>query len=235
MSLIFCSVLEEEVKAVIQGLANSPSLYGMPQGLHNEPPRLRTELQKAVNQIESEFKPDAILLGYGLCSRGIEGVTTKTAKLVIPRAHDCITLLLGSRKRYSDYVNVYPATYFYSVGWNKHHIPPGPKRVEILRAEYTEKYGEDNADFLMESEQHWLNTYERATFIDTGVGPRESEAKRTQDSADFLGWKYDQQEGSLDLIRALISGDWNQEDFLVLEPGQTAKMTADDEIITNAD
>ena len=42
---------------------------------------------------------EAILFGYALCGNGLLGLTAFTVPLVIPRAHDCITLLLGSRQQ----------------------------------------------------------------------------------------------------------------------------------------
>jgi len=36
---------------------------------------------------------------------------------VVPRAHDCITLLLGSKERYAKLFGERPGTYWYSAGW----------------------------------------------------------------------------------------------------------------------
>ncbi|MCG9895038.1 MAG: DUF1638 domain-containing protein [Fimbriimonadaceae bacterium] len=233
--LIFCRVMEDEVRAVVAGLPCPPILRPMPQGLHNDPAELRSELQKAVDLAESEESPDEILLGYGLCSRGIEGVRTRRARLIIPKTHDCIALLLGSRKRHREQIAQNPATYWYSVGWNRHHVPPGPKRHRGLKERYTELYGEDNAEYLMESETAWMQEYDRAAFIDTGVGPVEAEAEHTRSCAEWLGWRYDRLAGSLEMIARLLRGKWSSEEFLVLQPGQTARMTADDEVIRPAD
>ena len=70
----------------------------MPQGLHDEPDKLRTEVQKALDIIHDiqGRAYDASLLGYGLCSNGIVGLSAKIP-IVVPRGHDCITLLLGSK------------------------------------------------------------------------------------------------------------------------------------------
>ena len=37
--------------------------------------------------------------------------------LVVPRAHDCITLFLGSKERYLDYFQTHPGVYFKTSGW----------------------------------------------------------------------------------------------------------------------
>ena len=37
--------------------------------------------------------------------------------LVIPRAHDCIALFMGSRQRYREYFDAHPGTYYRTSGW----------------------------------------------------------------------------------------------------------------------
>jgi hypothetical protein len=233
--LIYCAVLEDEFRRVLSAQGAVVPVTQMPQGLHDDPPKLRLELQKAVSQMEDDHRPEHILLGYGLCSRGIEGVVCRESRLVVPRAHDCITLLLGSRKRYSEQIQLQPATYWHSVGWNRHHLPPGPERVKKLLDSYTELYGEDNAEFLMEAEQHWIKSYSRSVFVDTGVGPVEEEAKKTEEAAQWLGWSYDRQEGSLKLLEMMVAGDFDPAEFLILEPGQSVRMTADEGVIQAVD
>lgn len=233
-AVITCSVLEGEVAHFAEGLQHIVRIDLMPQGLHNEPDRLRRDLQAAIDKVENETDAEAIVLGYGLCSRGTEGVRTARARLVIARAHDCITVLLGSRDRYSDYVRQAPGTYWYSPGWNKHHLPPGEERHRLLRDEYVEKYGEDNAEFLMETEQHWFSTYDRATYVDLGPGATEEDVAFTRQCANWLGWTFDRQRGDPALLKALLNCEWDDERFLVLEPGQTLRMTADERVVEAA-
>lgn len=232
--MITCAVLELEIEAFARDLPHVTAIVKVEQGLHNEPDRLRRELQVVVDQVEREHAPDAIVLGYGLCSRGVEGVCARSARIVLARAHDCITLLLGSKDRYADYVRRHPGTYWYSPGWNKHHIPPGEERHRRLLEQYVRQYGEDNAEFLMEQEQHWFKTYDRATFVDLGVSDAQTDEAYTARCAAWLGWGYDRQRGDPELLRALLSGPWDDERFLVLEPGQTVRMTADERIVEAA-
>jgi len=229
--VITCAVLEDEIGALLEPNGPTLQVVQLPQGLHDKPPRLRTELQETIEAVETEYHPDAIALGYGLCSRGIEGVHAQAARIVVVRAHDCITLLLGGRERYAEYVAAHPGTYWYSPGWNKNHLPPGPERYAHLRNHYIDQYGEDNADFLMESEQSWFKTYDRATFVHLGAGEVRKERANTKACAKWLGWGYDQVTGDPALLRDLINGRWDGDRFLVLEPGQTLRMTADDRII----
>lgn len=231
IAIITCAVLEDEIGRWKQDVANLVHVEMMPQGLHNDPPKLRLELQIAIDRVEARPEIEAIVLGYGLCSRGTEAVSTKRCKLVMARAHDCITLLLGSKERYAQYVKEFPGTYWYSPGWNRHHTPPGKERYEKLRAKYVAEYGEDNADFLMESEQHWFKTYEKATYVDLGAGVTPEDIAYTKSCADWLKWSFDHQKGDPQLLVDLLSGNWDNERFLVLEPGESLAMTADDQVI----
>lgn len=231
-AVITCAVLEAEITHFVQGLAHIVHIEMMEQGLHNEPDKLREKLQDAIHRIETQH-PDAevIVLGYGLCSRGTEGVRTNRCRLVIARAHDCITHLLGSKERYAEYVKQNPGTYWYSPGWNKHHLPPGQERYEKLHREYVEKYGADNAEFLMETEQHWFQTYNNAAFVDLGCGEVAKDLEHTRQCAKWLGWGCDHQRGDPALLKALLTGPWDDQRFLVLQTGQSFRMTADERII----
>ncbi len=229
--VLTCAVLDEEVMHYAQAQPNLLHIEVMPQGLHNDPPKLRRDLQAMVDQLERRFAPEAIVLVYGLCSRGTEGVVARNGRLVIARAHDCITHLLGDRQRYAQYVAEHPGTYWYSTGWNKHHIPPGQERYDKLHQQYVEQYGADNAEYLMETEQHWFQTYDRATFVDLTVRGTEPEAQYTRKCADWLKWDYDYQRGDPSLLRDLLSGPWDHERFVVCEPGQSFRLVPDDRVL----
>ena len=235
IAVVTCAVLEIELAHFARGLDHVVRIEVLEQGLHKEPDRLRRELQTAIERVEADTDAEAIVLGYGICSRGTEGVRTSRCKLVIARAHDCITHLLGCKDRYASYVAEHPGTYWYSPGWNLHHTPPGKKRHDDLYKEYSEKYGEDNAKFLMETEQHWFKSYDRATYVDLGVGATPEDLAFTQECAAWLGWKFDRQCGDPGLLKAMLAGDWDNERFIVLEPGQTFRMTADERVIEPAD
>jgi hypothetical protein len=228
---VTCAVVEEELRVLTSNLPNVLGIHVLPQGLHNTPNELRAQLQVAIHKAEQDYQPDAIALGYGLCSRGTEGVCTTRSLLVMARAHDCITLLLGSKERYAQYVREHPGTYWYSPGWNKHHIPPGETRFEKLRASYVEKYGEDNADFLMDSEQTWFSSYDRATYVDVGLAATEKDLAYTRECAQWLGWKFDHQQGDASLMRDLLAGTWDDDRFIVLQPGQTLELSPDERVV----
>jgi hypothetical protein len=206
--------------------ANTVDVVVMRQGLHNEPEKLRREVQKALD-ITSDIqdKPyDASLLGYGLCSNGIVGLTARIP-IVVPRGHDCITLLLGSKDKYKEYFDSHKGTYWFSPGWIETDNQPGKERFERTLKEYIEKFGEDNARYLMETEQGWLKEYKWATYIDWGFANSSQEKQFTKKAAEYLGWEYDEVKGDSGLMQRLVDGVWNENEFLVVKPGQ--KITED--------
>ena len=96
------------------------------QGLHREPHRLNTLVRDEIAAAEARNEPlDAILLGYGICSHGTVGITSSSYRIVVPRAHDCITLFLGSKERYLEEFSRAPGTYWFTPGFISGGIQPG--------------------------------------------------------------------------------------------------------------
>jgi len=221
LKCILCKVLQREAYWCAARSPHIIDIVLMPQGLHNTPDILRAEVQKEADKILDAAGNlyDAILLGYGLCSNGVAGISCKT-EMIIPRAHDCITLLLGSRHLYQEYFDSHRGTYWYSVGWLENSPMPGPERLNALKAEYTEKYGADNAEFLMETEQGWMKEYQWATFVDWGLPGTDAQKKYTRNCASHLNWQYDEVIGSSGLMQRFFDGQWNQDEFLHVQPGQ---------------
>src|SRR5512137_986149 len=93
LQLITCKVLQREAYFCASRSPNVVDVVLMEQGLHDEPDRLRREVQKALERTcDVQGRPyDVSLLGYGLCSNGTVGLQA-AIPVVIPRAHDCITV-----------------------------------------------------------------------------------------------------------------------------------------------
>ena len=221
LQFITCKVLQREAYYCAARSKNVVDVVLMEQGLHNEPDRLRTEVLKALeNTRDVQGRPyNASLLGYGLCSNGIVGLSAEIP-IIVPRGHDCITLLLGSKDKYQEYFDSHRGVYWYSPGWIESDEQPSKERYERLLKEYKEKYGDDNAQYLMEVEQNWIKEYSWATFIDWGLTDSGEYKNYTKRCAEFLHWNYEELKGSPALMQKLIDGDWNESEFLVVEPGQ---------------
>lgn len=210
-------------------------------GLHDKPDDLRTRLQRGIDETSSDAY-DVIALAYGLCGKAGEGITARSIPLVMPRAHDCITLFLGSRQRYESEFNRCPGTYWYALDYlersgrygSQMGLGAGLGEVGATYDEYVRKFGKDNADYLMEVMSAWQSHYDRAVYIDMGVGDGSEIEARAEDDAAARGWNFERVAGDLILVRRLLDGDWG-EDFLILNPGQQVRMTASGDVIRAVD
>jgi hypothetical protein len=231
LAVIACAVLADEINHFAASRPQVRRIEILPQGLHNEPVRLQRELQTAVDRAEADPAVDAIVLGYGLCSRGVENLRHPRCPLVIARAHDCVTLFLGDKERYATYLREHPGTYWYTPGWIKSATPPGPDREKRLRAEFAQKFDPEEVDYLMEMEQHWVTNYSRATYVGLGVNETAKDVAYTRTCAACLGWQFDHLQGDSALLTALLDGAWDEARFLVVPPFHSIRLTADDSII----
>lgn len=237
---IACDVL---ARSVYLAAAHSPHIVDVILerfGLHISPNKLRQTLQAHIDATSQDDIYDAVLLAYGLCGMATNGLRAGAVPLIIPRAHDCITLFLGGRDRYDQEFNNCPGTYWYVQDFvergDSEEIPLSigavtAGKIENQYAAFVEKYGADNAAYLMEVMGAWQAHYERGAFIDMVVGEGEHVATRAQEDAQRHGWRYERLLGDMILIKHLLNGDWDQNDFLVLQPGQQIEMVGGEEII----
>ncbi len=244
LKVIACKVLERELSLLLARHENFIDVTYLRQGLHNEPQKLQETLQAEIDRIDSgdclytcdtkdmcgDF--DAILLGYGLCSNGIVGLSSKKYKLIVPKAHDCITLFLGSKEKYKEYFDSMDGgIYWYTPGWIENTIMPSQQRYDVIYKHYEELYGEDNAEYLMEMEQGWLKEYKVCTYVNWKELPFPRHIDYTRQCSDYLGWKFDILEGDISLMQRFVDGNWNEEDFAIIQPGQKVEPSFDENVI----
>ncbi len=231
LAVIACDVLEDETRHFARALPHVRELIMLPQGLHKEPTRLQRELQTAIDRAEALPHIEAIALVYGLCSRGVENLRHARCPLVLARAHDCVTLFLGSKERYAAYVLEHPGTYWYTPGWIKTGTQPGPDRAAYQRAAYAGKFDADDIEYLVEMDREGLANYSRATYVDLGVGDTARDIAYTRRCADCLGWSFDEVNGDASLLHDLLAGPWDESRFLVVPPHHLIRLTAADTVV----
>jgi hypothetical protein len=225
IKVIACEVLFREVCWCAARAKATVDLVFLRRGLHSNPDTLRAAVQEEVDRAE-EGQCEAVALGYALCSNGVAGLQAKGVPLVAPRAHDCITLLLGSKERYAKEFAGRPGTYYYSGGWIERgadQVPRSPEDgagLDVPFEELVRKYGQDNAEYLWEIQSGWVRNYTHAVFIDMGLGNTEQYRAYTRREAEQRGWSYGEMTGDLSLVQALVDGDWDEERFVVTRPGE---------------
>jgi len=240
LKLLSCEIFYREMCAAIARSPHTVDVEFLPKGLHDVGQEGMLErLQTAVARVDV-FKYDAVAFGYGLCNNGIVGLKAPLIPLVVPRAHDCITLFLGSRQRYLEYFYAHPGVFFKTTGWIERGEDAGElSQLAIGRKmgldssleDLVAKYGEDNAQYLYEELARATRNYAQLTFIEMGVEPDGNFERRTRDEATRRGWKFEKVQGDLSLIQRLVDGLWDEGEFLVVPPGGTIVARYEDGII----
>jgi hypothetical protein len=233
-----CTALARSVYAAAAASPHTVTVTLLEQGLHNRPKNLRVILQEQIDALPAA-EYDAVLLAYGLCGAATAGLIARDTPLVLPRAHDCITLYLGSRERYLAEFEKHPGTYWYSVDYMERQDPAnsvglGAAGIEANESEYEKyvaKFGVETADMLMEELRRWSQHYTRAAFIDTGLGNPEPFEQEARQKAEREGWVFERVTGDRRLMNMLIAGDWPESEFLVVPPGHTVQQAADERIV----
>ncbi len=242
LKLISCDVFYREMCHAVSQSPHRVDLAFLPKGLHDmKSADMRARIQAAVDAVDCRAY-EAILLGYGLCNNGLNGVRAPAIPLVLPRAHDCITLFFGNRCRYRRYFDQAPGTFFKTSGWiergkageefNQLSLDPVAGMQDSYE-DLVDTYGEDNAEYLYDTlvrnrEQH----YTRMTFIEMGIEPDDRFERMTRERAAEKGWAFDKVKGDLTLFQRLVNAAWNDEDFLTVPPGHVIRATYDDTVVS---
>jgi hypothetical protein len=240
LKLISCNVFQREVSWC---LARSPHVIDPEYtelGEHARSAGLRQLIQGKIDAVEASGKAyDAILLLFGLCGNATAGLQARKTRLVIPRAHDCCTILLGSRAKYAEHFAAAPSTPFSSVGYLERGSyflrtsddgGSGVQTGDAYQA-LVEKFGEEDAKFIW-AEMHPDHGNNKAVFIDLPQTSHLGMAEKFAAKASEAGKESVRLEGNIRLIENLLSGEWDGKEYLVVPPANTIEGVYDwDEVV----
>jgi hypothetical protein len=227
LKLAACEVLYRELCAAVARSVNQVDLEFLPKGLHDlGSDRMRARLQEAVDRAEGAAY-DAIVFGYALCGNGVAGLVARSSPLVIARAHDCITLFLGSRERYAEYFQSHSGVYFKTSGWIERgrHLD---SQLSLTFDDLAARFGEENARYL---DDELTRHYGQLTYIEMGVEPDGRFADQTRREAAARGWTFEKVQGDMALLQQLVDGPWDDDRFVTVPPGSRVAASHDDAIL----
>ncbi len=169
---------------------------------------------------------DAILLAYGLCGNAVRGLKApESCPLVIPRAHDCTTLFLGSRAAYEEHFGANPSQMWTSIGYSERgdsilsdsdmrlFFPEGQSVAELI-----EQYGEENAQYLLDTLMR-IPEYADIPFLEIAETHVPEIAAKIRAHVEGLGKELRPIQGNIRLIQGLFAGNWSEEEYLIVPPG----------------
>ncbi|NLA74321.1 MAG: DUF1638 domain-containing protein [Deltaproteobacteria bacterium] len=212
--------------------ARSPHLIDIElvsMGRHIKPKELNSTLQEKIDSVTgSPF--DAILLCYGLCGKATAGLFSRDIPVIIPRAHDCITLYLGSKEEYKAQQKSCPGTIWYTKEYMERleSVTESPGMGADAATFYDEKQyeamvkrmGKERADRIIASMSDMTKHYERIVFIEQGIVEDKNAEEFVLNEAIKKGWRFEKLKGDMRLIKGLMNGEWHDTDYLFVKPGQ---------------
>ena len=212
--IICCRTIGDELQDAEDSTGIAYPVLWIESGLHNVPRKLHRVLQETVDQAEKEGA-ERILLAMGFCGNSLENLKTERAELILPRADDCITLLLGSFRRRQEIQNE-AGTYFMTRGWIE-----GERNI-MREYEYTmEKYGEETGREIFDM---MFGNYRRIGILDTGCYDMEPVLAETARIAASLKMRWERFSASNEYLKQLLTGPWESDRFVRLQPGETLRL-----------
>jgi hypothetical protein len=212
--IIACKVLQSLLLELAPAEAADNAVF-MDYGLHRQPGKMTHELQEKIDGIEA---PSLILLGYGLCGKGLAGIKSGRHTLKIPRVDDCIAILLGSRQAYRREFNAVPGTYYLSKGWLESGSHP-LKEYE----EYSQKYGREKTAWIMEQQYKHYNRLALVGHSQSDLEECRPQAQKVARYCRQWDMRYEELLGSDEYVRRLVDisdiSDSEDKDFVIIAPG----------------
>lgn len=238
---ISCDALARQVYLCA---AHSPHLIDVElvsMGQHIKPKELNKTLQDKIDSVTDKTY-DAILLAYGLCGQATAGlIAPLDMPMVMPRAHDCITLCLGSKEEYKEQQKKCPGTIWYTKDYMERldnateYSGMGASSADMYDEKaysaMVKRMGKERADRIIASMSDMTKNYERVVFIEQNIVDSKREEALVRKEAQTKGWRFEKMTGDIKLIKGLLSGEWPEEGFLKLEPGQKITIGFGDKIV----
>jgi hypothetical protein len=190
--------------------------------LHRVPRNLTVALQEALDGIA---EPSLVVLGYGLCGNGLQGLESRQHTLLVPRTDDCIAIFLGSYRAYMREFQAVPGTIYLTKGW----LEGGSNPLQEYEA-LVPKYGEREALWLMDQQYQNYSRLALVAHTEADLDQYRPQAQAVAQFCERWNMRYEEILGSDSYVRRLVEAatilaagqalpDLLGRDFLIIPPG----------------
>jgi hypothetical protein len=238
-AIVSCIMIGDEVLRALE-LAhpdgNRPPMVWIESSLHEHPSKLKAALQELIDQLDEGAKTARsvvvhsigpgespvddlvevgpagdLILCFGYCGGGLDGLVSRRRSLACLRAHDCIDALL-CRDCETGAVNRDTHSYYLTKGWLCH-----PGFIGGVDDWVKQHSGNDAKRML----KLMFAGYERISLIDTGAYDVGEWLPRSLSRA--AEWELEHQvvPGTVDAYAQLFAGRWDERHVVVARPGES--------------
>lgn len=210
--IISCSTIEDEVNLVIKELNISldTEIQWIESKYHNNPNRLKREVQNAIDSIYEDI--DNILLLYGSCGNAIDGIKSDKYKLICMKVDDCFAMFLGSREaRRMDKGSYYFTKKYIESECSLWH--------DYCRCQ--SKYGQKRTEKIY---KFMLKEYKSIKVIDTGAYNVDEILNKTKEIASCCNLEHKIILGNLNILVKALTKLWD-EDFIIKDKNEEINFT----------
>ncbi len=206
--IIACKTIENELLSAMDHTGCHDEVLWLESGLHNVPKILHHAIQTALDQCADA---ERVMLAMGYCGNSVVGLKTGAFELMMPRADDCISILLRSNRSQASVSRQRNATYFMTEGWLK-----GERNIWREYEYAVAKYGEVRGKRIFDT---LFRNYDALALLDTGCFPLEAARQESVEIAQRLGLRYEEVTGGTGYLEQLLQGPWPDDRFLRVPPG----------------
>lgn len=211
-AILACSTIRSELEKAARETGCPHRFVWVESGLHLAPDSLRLRLQEELDRMTGAGR---VLLAFGFCGNAVTGLKSGNYQLVIPRADDCITLLLGSKENRQQ-CSRQGGIYFLTKGWLEGEINIWKEYQTVLA-----RFGPERTERIY---QRMLAHYKFLGLIDTGAYDLPGLIPHANEISAALKLELLILEGTDRYLRRLLRGPWDEDHFVMVPPFTTVEL-----------
>ena len=213
--IISCKVFKPELSAL--GIEES-KVTCLEQNYHRDPAALLEKVKASLAILEQNKNLEAVILLYGYCGGGLADLSSDRLRLIIPLAHDCIPILLGTCPGNICADNTCSGgghAFYLSPGWIDHGLTP---YTEYFAA--VEKYGREDALWMG---MEMLKNYREVVLVETVAKLKPHHRKYAREMAKLFCLTFREIKANKSWLVNLLSGH-SSEYTCVINPGNPVRL-----------